>query len=361
MRKAIPSKKWLTIFLGILLMLVFMIGLTAYWIDPFYQFRYENRTYFNNSAKFLGPGLVKNYSYDTLILGSSMTQNFDMEMFRQELGVTPLHIGIGGMGIDELLSYIELSEQTGKCESYYICIDQYMLADAIEYRTPEYLFNDDPLALLRYLFCYEAWFRYIPLDIVLSIINQMPINMPPKLLKTMDIDYLGNWENDYVFGEDSVIQNYLHNNYNVSPVEIDGLYARMTQYTDKIFDSLPGDKDRYNFFFPPYSVLFWYDAQNNGYLEAYLEIKQYFLEKAHMCGIDVYDFQSAEYVFDLENYRDMTHYRGEINDWMVNCFTRGECLANRESIKQGNAYLITRTEIFADTYHYLLAEAKESD
>ena len=355
MQTAIPAKKWLLRFLSFLLAAVFAIGLIAYWTDPFYRFRYEERSYFNNTAKFPGPGLVKNYPYDTLILGSSMTQNFDMELFRQELGARPLHIGIGGIGLEELLSYIELSEQTGKCTAYYIGIDQYMLASPQTYKTPEYLFRDDAVSTLRYLFCYEAWFRYIPLDAALSMLRGMGVELPAKLRQTTEIDYLGNWETDYTFGEAAVIHNYLNNAYGVSSVETDGLYERMTASVDTLFDSLPGDKTRYHFFFPPYSVLFWYDAQCNDYLEEYLQIKEYFCQKAQLHGICVYDFQSAECVYDLDNYRDMTHYRGQINDWMVQCFARGEWLADEAGIRREKDRLIEKTKAFGSAYHSVLS------
>lgn len=54
------------------------------------------------SGWFVGGGLIENYDYDTLIVGSSMTQNFDMDVFRNELGVKPLHVGLGGIRISEI-------------------------------------------------------------------------------------------------------------------------------------------------------------------------------------------------------------------------------------------------------------------
>ena len=339
MKKEISAEKWIIIFISTLLVFALLVGVIAYLVDPFYQFRYGNRTYFNNSAKFPGPGLVKNYEYDTLILGSSMTQNFDMELFRQELGAEPLHIGLGGIGIDELLSYIELSEQVGKCDSYYICIDQYMLTEAVEYRTPEYLFRDDPISMLQYLFSYEAWIRYIPLDIAITMLYELPIAIPVKIQQATDIDFLGNWENDFPFGEDIVIQNYLNDEYGVSTVELEGLSNRMKEWTDKLFGNLPGDKSRYHFFFPPYSVLFWYDAEQKGYFEIYQDAKRYFYQQATAYGTKVYDFQSAEFISDLDNYKDMTHYRAEINDWMVTCFSNQEYLMNIEHLDKNIAKL----------------------
>lgn len=350
MKKTISPRAWLASFFGIFLALVLLTGLLAYGVDPFCQFRYGDKATFNNTAKFSGPGLVKHYPYDTLILGSSMTQNFDMDVFRRELGVEPLHIGIGGIGAEELLSYVYLSEEVGKCETYYIGIEQYMLADTDEYRTPEYLFREDCLAKLRYLFCYESWFRYLPMDLALWILEQLPVSLPRKVQEAMDVDYLGNWEGDFSFGEDVVIRNYLSNVYGVSSVETEGLYARMTERMDMVFESLPGDKSRYQFFFPPYSVLFWFDAQKNGYMETYLTAKLYFVEKAEEYGIAVYDFQAADCVFDLNNYKDMTHYHGAINDWMVSCFATGDYLADRDRVLQNNRILTAGVQTFSDSH-----------
>jgi len=358
MKNQISSKAWLVSFFSILLAVVLLAGLTAYRIDPFFQFRYEDGACFNNTAKFPGPGLVKHYPYDTLILGSSMTQNFDMDLFRKDLGVQPLHIGIGGMGMDELLAYIRLSEQVGNCETYYIGMEQYMLTDFHEFRTPEYLFRDDCLSMLRYLFCYESWFRYLPLDLAVRVLDRLPVTLPDKVQKAMDIDTLGNWEGDFAIGEDVVIQNYLQNAYGVSSVETEGLYKDMTERIDFLFENLPGDKSRYHFFFPPYSVLFWYDARKDGYMEAYLDAKLYFVEKAREYGTVVYDFQSAECVFDLNNYKDSTHYCGQINDWMVSCFAAGDYRADRESVLQSNQKLVQAVDLFSDTYGMLLNGGK---
>ena len=75
----------------------------------------------------------------------------------------------------------------------------------------------------------------------------------------------------------------------------------------------------------------------------------------------MYDFQSAEIVFDLDNYKDITHFHGQINDWMVSCFARGEYLADTDRIKQSNAKLRTGVDAFADTFNGRLSGAAETD
>jgi len=96
--------KWIRKFLCFLLAIVLGLSGIAYAVDPFMQFRTRDNAYFLQEW-YVSGGLVKNYDYDTLILGSSVTQNFDMDVFRQELGVKPLHIGLGGMTPEEWRSF----------------------------------------------------------------------------------------------------------------------------------------------------------------------------------------------------------------------------------------------------------------
>lgn len=88
--------------LAMVLVLITLLSTVMYIIDPFFQFRVRDNTYLITGG-FVCGGLIKNYDYDTLILGSSMTQNFDMDVFREEHGGKPLHVGIGGLEYEEEL------------------------------------------------------------------------------------------------------------------------------------------------------------------------------------------------------------------------------------------------------------------
>ncbi|MBR4851720.1 MAG: hypothetical protein IKU97_06680, partial [Tidjanibacter sp.] len=96
-----PASKWITKFICFLLAMLLFLSAVAYIVDPFMQFRVKDNAYFLQEW-YVSGGLIKNYDYDTLILGSSVTQNFNMDVFRQELGVKPLHVGLGAMTTVEL-------------------------------------------------------------------------------------------------------------------------------------------------------------------------------------------------------------------------------------------------------------------
>ena len=95
---------------------------TVYLVDPYFQFRVKDNTYFL-SAPYVNAGLIKNYDYDTAIVGSCMIGNFDMDQFRQELDAKPLKVENGGMGPNAIAAYLNYIAKAGKASRYFVNID----------------------------------------------------------------------------------------------------------------------------------------------------------------------------------------------------------------------------------------------
>ena len=83
---------------------------------------------------------------------------------------------------------------------------------------------------------------------------------------------------------------------------------------------------QFMFFFPPYSLLSWYQTYENGTLELDLHQKQALIEVLLAYdNVQVYDFQArADWICDLDNYIDARHYSGAINDAMAEAMAAGE-------------------------------------
>ncbi len=345
---AANSKKWIVSFFAIVLAVVLLLSVIAYIIDPFFQFRVRDNSYML-SAIFVGSGLIKNYDYDTLIIGSSMIQNFDMDVFRNELGVKPLHVGLGAMRASEIKQLMDVAYNAGRAENFYICVDLWAFANNSECRIPEHLLRSDLLSRLHYLLGYEVWFRYIPVDVSFLLLDRLRVKLPYKFSYSKSIDRLDDWQLDYPpssFGREAAISSYKDEKNRISDVETDYSYERMTANIDDYFMKLDFEKGSYTFFFPPYSSLYWCNAQDGKYFDAYLQAKQYFFERANEFGTDVYDFQCADFTVDLDNYKDTTHFTHEINDWMVKCFAGGEYLLTEENRSIFQEKLIENTNTF---------------
>jgi len=129
MKKQMSFKKWTVSAIAALLALVLLLMGLMYALDPFFQFRVRDNSYMLN-PRYVNPGLIKNHDYDSILIGSSMAQNFDMDIFRQELGGKPLKIAIGGLTALETAEYMELAHSVGKAERYYVCLDLHSYTQA---------------------------------------------------------------------------------------------------------------------------------------------------------------------------------------------------------------------------------------
>ena len=347
MNKKMRAGKWfLTVGVMSLMMIVLFVAITCI-VDPFFQYRVKDHSYMLNGMYVCG-GLIKNYEYDTLIVGSSMTQNFDMDLFRSELGAKPLHIGLGGMSWRETEELLDAADRAGKASDYYVCIDLAGFVDDAKSTLPDYLLEDTLLAKLRYSLSYESWFRFMPADLGISLLKASGHELPEKYAYSVSIDRLEDWSLDYSFGEDIVLENYQSGAYRVSAVETQDLLERMIRHIDLFAGELDMEGVSYHFFFPPYSSLYWCDAQLQGYYGIYQEAKRYFVEKMTNLGCTVYDFQTAELTMDLNHYKDTTHYGEWINSQILQWISRGEHRLTKENYQD----YLAETREFYGNYPY---------
>ncbi len=339
-----PEKgKWAFRFISIVLIGAIFMSAVVYIIDPLYKYRISDTKYIL-SEQYSSPGLVRFYEYDTLLIGSSMVQNTDMEHFNNKLNVNAIKIGIGGMGLLEQGKYISLANEKKDVKKYYICVDLASINKPI--RTNSYLFEDDAFSQIKYFFNYEVWTRYIPVDVGLIMADLFGIDIPKSAEKATDVKRMGEWKDGAVFGKEQIIHNYINKKFAVSEVDKTDLVETSKKNIDVFFEEVDISKAEYNFFFPPYSALAWYDFQQDECFEEFLEIKEYFVEKATSSRANVYDFQSDEMVLNLDNYKDTTHYSPKINNWMTECFYAKEKIVTNENIGKSHEKLRDIVETF---------------
>lgn len=326
MNKNLSSAQWLRRFLALVLAVLAILAALVYLIDPYYHYRAYDHKYKLDKI-FSVPGVVKNYDYDTIIIGSSMTQNFDMDSFRRELGQNPIKATLGGMDWPEMAALLQLAQDAGHAETYYLCIDSSLLSsDEEEQRFPEYLMDDNPLNDYRYFWGYEVWMRFIPLNLALLTADKLGIALPQRFQDARSIDKMGEWAYRYTFSKEQVLKLYANSgNGGASNVDMTAVSADPMAQCQKLLDSLDLSQGNMVLFFPPYSALFWYDMEQAGRLEGYFEVKRYFIQQiSAYSNVTIFDFQGADFTADLDNYMDMTHFSPQISDELVRCFANGE-------------------------------------
>lgn len=346
MNKNLSSAQWLRRFLALVLAVLAILAALVYLIDPYYHYRAYDHKYKLDKI-FSVPGVVKNYDYDTIIIGSSMTQNFDMDSFRRELGQNPIKATLGGMDWPEMAALLQLAQDAGHAETYYLCIDSSLLSsDEEEQRFPEYLMDDNPLNDYRYFWGYEVWMRFIPLNLALLTADKLGIALPQRFQDARSIDKMGEWAYRYTFSKEQVLKLYANSgNGGASNVDMTAVSADPMAQCQKLLDSLDLSQGNMVLFFPPYSALFWYDMEQAGRLEGYFEVKRYFIQQiSAYSNVTIFDFQGADFTADLDNYMDMTHFSPQISDELVRCFANGEYRIEPEQAGETEARILQNIE-----------------
>ncbi len=356
-------KKWAVKTISLSLVLLLILGGITFAVDPLYQYRYdENDSYFL-SSKFSCAGLIKNYEYDSVMLGSSMTQNFDPDIFKDEMGLNLLKVNVGGMSVPELCVYLDYIDEHSDCKKVFVSLDLQRFAinpDEAEFKIPKHLINgywDD----YKYLLSSEVYTRFLPLDLAIKGLETLNIEVPSFIKNTTDIDELGSWYRDYPSGEEAVLKSLEKDGFGVSSIVAEDVDENAKENIELLFSTIEkvSDETEYVFFFPPYSSLYWFHSRDNGHFDAFCEAKEsiFNLSKNYK-NITVYDFQNFDLTADLNNYRDITHYSKDINDYMVKCFADGTGLvtsvdtlkANKNGMAAKADNIYTRYKYHIDTY-----------
>lgn len=290
-------------------------------VDPFFQYHkplgglyylIENKTSQN-------PGIAKHFDYDSVILGSSMTVNFDTNLFAEKMGLNTIKLSYDGAypnDIDRILTIAKNSPN--EIGTVFLNIDMFTYKKEpgmTAYEVPAYLYNDTILDDIPYLLNKSVILDYI---------------IRPQIEKEGTPRNKAYWSWPYMYYGKEVIAETYHAPISMEPSLPPDCFAEniadnLSTYILPHIESMPDTE--FVVFFPPYSVLYWYDRYADGSLEAELAGEKQVIETLLAYpNVQLYYFQNQfDYITDLNNYCDYTHYRHEMNDYMTECFSDGSC------------------------------------
>lgn len=324
-------KKWLITTTATILILFLLTAALVIYVDPFFQYHapLENFPYLVDNQLSQNPGMAKNMEYDSVILGSSMTVNFNTHWFEELMGLHTIKLNYSGAYPKDQANIMELIfDSANQVDAVFLGVDVMTYTGGVEetkYPIPEYLYDDNYLNDVQYIY---------NKDVVLNYILR-PLADPDKTdLATV---YQSWWTDEY-YNIQWVMHNYEPSEtveYVTPPkayIESVGknLQANICPYIEQNPDTA------FYIFFPPYSILYWNDVIQENHLEATMEEYAYIADR--MLAYDnvrVFFFPNQEWIVtDLNNYADYTHYHRDINRYMTECFADGTCeVTNEEEMK----------------------------
>lgn len=345
-------KKFLSVFAIASIVMLLGVGCLTYIVDPFFQFRVNKDGRYFLSPWLQNGGLARNYDYNTVVLGSSMVQNYDISILKKNNpSVKPVKLSSGGMNNEEM-KYLYSLVKKDSVKSFIINFDipQFNLGFE-EVRYPRFLYENKPINKLQYLYGYEACIRFLPIDLILPLYLKSKEQIPVEYVMKTEIDQIGN--NSYLnyYDAEHVKDLYLSGQ-TVSIQRLDGMKERMHSKLASLLENMAIDdhKDiQYTIVLSPYSALYWYHTKESGYYDQFIDFIYHLQQslKAYNNARLMFFFNMNE-ITDLNNYSDVTHFSPALTDKVLENIYNPEYELNSSNINNKIHQLDSLVNIFVE-------------
>ena len=307
-----------------------LIAITTIVIDPFVHF---HAPFFGLAAAETEErgqqiGVAKNMDYDTAIVGSSMSENFQAGWFNDGvIGNKTVKLSMQGAHFDDYRRLLNVVLSQPETHTVLISLDNYLLLhNPAEHPTtiPDYLENDDLHDDIYYLWNKSVSFVFIPQFIINNITEGF----------SADSAYC--WAGRYRFDKYVARATYLPYRLMQQKDEekFDSYYGYVNEFLDGITPYIEARPDvEFIFYSPPYSILYWDDCILRGRLTAEIcaqnEVFGRLLEHGN---VRIFYFQDNwDIITDLDNYKDYSHFSQDISHYLYECMRDGKCEVTRET------------------------------
>ena len=339
---------------------LFLSAVLVVYVDPFFHYHspLKGFPYLVDNQLSQNPGMAAHMEYDSVILGSSMTVNFQTRWFEELMGLNTIKLSYSAAFPKDQSNIMEIifsgrnHQGDKKIKKVFLGVDVITYTGNVEetkYPIPEYLYDNEVLNDIYYV-----WNK----DVILNYILRPMADPDPTDLSNV---YASWWTEEY-YSEEWVLHNY------TSPVQVEER-TPAEAYLDAVEKNLAANicpyieanpETEFEIFFPPYSILFWNDVRKENHFEATIEEYRYISERLNAYdNVKVYFFPDREEIIcNLNNYADYSHYHPRYNRYMAECFARGSCIVAKkgEQGKTIDEYLNHMKEIVEEfDYEELLS------
>lgn len=318
------SRKWVIGTTAAYLVLLAGIAGIVAWVDPYFHFHvpFAGMSYVMEEEQYMNDGITKNFEYDAVLTGSSVTQNFSVERMNELFEVNAVRLTFKGEGYKRVSDNLDVAlEKNPQLRLVIRGLD-----------TMSYLYDPDYMgygSYPEYLYDTEAW------NDVNYVLNGDVVfrKTVPQLLRTVQREPARGFD-DYVSdasGDGEAVRQG-HSRDSREPMQQDKAEAyerferNMEEHVLKAVKAHP--EVEFYFFFPPYSICWWDEVYRTGLdtLEWRINLEKAMIEKLLPYeNVRLYSFHSNfEWICDLDNYFDSVHYTKETSDHVLEWMKNGE-------------------------------------
>lgn len=296
-------------------LLLFSACIIVHKVDPYLQYHAPNDTIAysldTNSFASINAGIVKNYSYDTIITGSSMSRSFLPSYIDKQFQCSTVKLSMAearGKDFHDLLPFVTQNKNLKRIimglDTFAFTVDK----DFSSYDKPLYLYDHFLLNDMLYLANMDGLVK-----------SYDALKFTASGGKTTSMDEYQNYAFLNTFSKEKVLEIY-KNNIPVTKTEFDEQQqtAVITENLSK--NLLPVIKKNpqidFLFYFPPYSIVKWGLLSN---IESELHAMQIIMELLlPYDNVSIYFPQGdTEIITDLDQYMDTIHFNSDVANRII--------------------------------------------
>ena len=335
------ARTWLIGWMIIVLCGLGFTGFLVYKVDPFFHYHAPDtgRYYYKlNNQRSQNVGIIKNFDYDAIIIGTSMIENFKTSEMDELFGCKSVKLPYMGATFREIndnvrdaltvnpdIKIVVRGLDIGKFDLE----SDDMRDDLGDY--PTYLYDKNPFNDVKYLFNRDVVFGR-----VYPMIKDHFNGFAPGITS---FDEYSRWQDLYPFGIEAVHPEQIFTTWNGESEHLNDkdkavIVKNITENVVSIAEEYP-DVDFY-YFYTPYSAIWWLDLYNSGRLERQLEAEKLVTELIlPHDNIKLFSLNNrTDITTDINNYEDPDHYGEWVNSLILRSMYDGKYQLTRENYEQ---------------------------
>lgn len=309
------DKKWSLLLICALLFTLVIFASAMYILDPVLGYGTECglTPYYEYSMIYTNPGIARHYRYDTVLVGTSMVQNTDVDICEELLDCDMVRLPYSGGTSYDMKTILNLCFESGNdIKTVYWELDQFQLdASSSEHRypVPEYLYNHDWTDDISYLLNLDIMYHYGMNNILGSLRGQT------SPAERRGITLGGD------FSRNATLASYNRPAQSNTFRSFEGdMKTKVEGNLDNVVSLIEAHPDtEFVFFFPPFSILYWDRELRSGTFDATMDATEYAISVLlSYDNVRLYFYQAEEEIIsDLDHYKDYSHYGNWINNMIT--------------------------------------------
>lgn len=325
-KRIVKQDRWVKgVLISYGLVLIVLAVLTIV-VDPYFHYHkpLDGMKYRLYEQRYINDGISRNFEYNALITGNSLSENTKTSEYDALFGTTSIKIPYSGAGYSELWESIERAlNYNPNIKRVLFFLDYEDIArdkDWVRYTEyPDYLYDDNFFNDAPYLWNKDTLYRGTLLNLLMTLTGK----------ESTTFDEYSVWEAET--GEEMVLPYLDADGTEPSDVEVIFDEGKQELVKENISDNILRVTEKYpevrfDIIYTPGSIAKWYRYNRRSEVKYRLEAGEY-ATKLLLDGenVHVYDFMCEyEKICDLDNYHDTIHYTTDMNSYFLNRMAKGE-------------------------------------